>query len=125
MKVRTLAILLVVVTLTSCATYSASTSSIERSPLEQAKLTYVAGSLDYDFALKVVKELRAASAVNDAQWSRIEQAALIAQEWAPLVESMLEAWEKFGNQPRDFAAAMGKLAMAFSEVVSVKREVQP
>jgi hypothetical protein len=114
------AAVLFLVLITGCAS-----APVERTPLEKAKLAYADGSLAYEFGMLAIVELRAARLVNDAQWSRVEQAQTVARQYAPLVRAGLDLWTATGQEPEELNAAFQKLWRAFSEIKAVKAEVQP
>lgn len=117
---RMLLLTLVVVIVTGCPA-----TSVQRTPLQIAELTYAEGSLAYEFAQKVIKAAEAEGRVNDAQWSRYKEAEAIVQQYAPLVRSALDLWRASGTKPEVFDALAQKLANAQFDATAVRVEVQP
>lgn len=106
-------------TLTSCA------SSTARAPIEEAKLIFAQTSIAYEAGMLTAQDLRRAHQLNDAQWSRVDQAQKIAQTYSSVVRSMLSVWQVGGSKPGDYDAAIRKLLNAVAEISATNHEVKP
>lgn len=109
----------------ACAGFTQNPDGTKRSPREIAELSYVTGSVGYEFAQEVVKAAEAAGKINDAQWQRYKDAERTVQAYAPIVRASLDLWRSTGVKPDSYDAAAQKLANARADATAVRVEVQP
>lgn len=125
-KVRSNAVavaLVAVILIAGCG--SSSGVTIERSPLESAKLAYVDASIAYETAMVTLQDLRRNRQLTDAQWARIDAAQHVVQQFAPMVEEALEVWQSSGSKPQTFDSTFTRLVGAFMEAQKILKEARP
>lgn len=99
--------------------------AVQKSPLDQAKIWYVDGSIVYETSMATIQDLRAAHLVTDKQWADVDRAQVQVRTWAPVMRQALRVWESTGQKPADFESTKASLQAAYTTVQSVKAEVKP
>ena len=104
-----------------CAMHSALTASDQpRTPLEKAKLSYAASSLDYEMVMETALQFDREGKLTPDVKRKVYAAQETVQRWAPRMRAILRSWEHSGEKPADYE----QVKLILDGVVAQLRAIQ-